>query len=226
MLGIFDSGVGGIAAYKEVRHALPKEDIIYLADRKNSPYGTKSKDVLIELVSRDIERLRRYGCKKILIACCTASATYKYLSKEDQKISLPIILPTAKAAVRGKRIAVIATRHTVKESAFSNALSELSPTSKIFEIEAGELVTLVEAGGRDGRISESQINTIENITKKIKATDPDTLILGCTHFSHLEKTFQELLSGVKIVSSAKEGAYALIREVTPEKEKGVSRYTE
>ncbi len=226
LLGIFDSGVGGLMSFRDVRKALPSEDIVYLADRKNAPYGTKEKDVLIKLVSNDIQRLREYGSDRILIACCTASAVYPYLSEDLKKISLPIITPTAMAASEGKRVAVIATRHTVKESAFAAALGSISPLSSVFEIEAGELVGLVEEGGRDGFLTEKQTETVKKTAKKIKATDPDTLILGCTHFSHLEKTFKKLLSNVRIISAAREGAAELVKSVKPGVERGVSRYTE
>ncbi len=226
MLGIFDSGAGGLIAYRDVRAALPHEDIVYLADRGNAPYGTKDKDELIRLVTNDIMRLRSYGCDKILIACCTASTVYPHIPRELWDGVIPIISPTALAARGGRRISVIATRHTVRDSAFSRALHEISDSCYVSEIEAGELVTLVEEGGRDGYLDINQKITVENIVKKIKAQDPDTLILGCTHFSHLEASFGEHLPNVRIVSSAREGAKALIRLVNPRRESGISRYTE
>ncbi len=226
MLGIFDSGVGGMLSFSEVRRALSRENIVYLADRKNAPYGTKTKEELISLVSRDIKRLRAYGCNKILIACCTASTVYPHLSSAERKISMPIILPVARAAASGKRISVIATRHTVAVSAFSHAISEISPDSEVFEAETGELVTLTEDGGRDGALTDKQMATVKNITEKIKANNPDTLILGCTHFCHLEKTFGELLPKVKIVSSAREGAMSLINTARQKSENGKICYTE
>ena len=85
MIGIFDSGVGGLNAFYEVRRGLPYADIAYLADRANAPYGTKPKDELISLVKNDIKRLRELGCRLILIACCTASTVYPELS-DDEKI--------------------------------------------------------------------------------------------------------------------------------------------
>ncbi len=213
-------------SFRDVRRVLSHENIVYLADRKNAPYGTKTKEELIRLVESDVKRLSEYGCERILIACCTASTVHPHLPKELREISIPIIAPTAKAASGRESIAVIATRHTVSSSAFAKALSDISPTSAAAEIEAGELVTLVESGGRDGHLSDDQIKTIKNIADRIKTHDPDTLILGCTHFSHLEKTFAELLPDLKIISSAREGAMALINEIRPKYESGISRYTE
>ena len=95
MIGIFDSGVGGFSAYRTVRRMLPRENILYLADRKNAPYGTKSKDEILSFTKNNIKRLSAMGAERILIACCTASSVYDLLSEEEKEISLPIIRPAA-----------------------------------------------------------------------------------------------------------------------------------
>ena len=226
MIGIFDSGKGGLNSYRVVREALPREDIVYLADRKNAPYGTRSEGELVELVERDIKRLIDLGCRKILIACCTASTVYPYLDDEARAIAVPIIAPAARAAVGG-RVAVIATERTVMSRAFFHAIKENSPGTEVFEIAAGELVSLVEEGGKDGRLTDCQRATVMRVRDKILAVRPDALILGCTHFSHLEASFAAELYGIKIVSAAKEGARELIRLALPEAlEGGRCRYTE
>ena len=118
MIGIFDSGVGGLNAYYELKRLLPDEDFIYLSDRKNAPYGTKSEDEIIALTRADIKRLKNAGARKILIACCTASSIHHKLDDEERQISLPIITPAAEIAAKSaKRILVIATEHTAKSSA-------------------------------------------------------------------------------------------------------------
>ena len=123
VIGVFDSGVGGLASARVLRSRLKAENIIYLADRKNAPYGTKSKEELISLVSNDILRLKNYGCRICLIACCTASSVYEHLDNELKKISLPIIEPAALLASRGRKIAVIATEHTVESSVFKQKIA-------------------------------------------------------------------------------------------------------
>ena len=226
MIGVFDSGVGGLASARVLRNRLKAEDIIYLADRKNAPYGTKSKEELISLVSKDILRLKSYGCRLCLIACCTASSVYQNLDNELQKISLPIIEPAALLAAKGRRITVIATEHTVSSSAFEQKIAHFSK-AEVAQICAQELVSLVESGERDGNLTEKGYKTVFNISQKIKSTRPDTLVLGCTHFSYLEKSLSALLPGVKIINSAKEGALALLSEIQAEKrERGACLYTE
>ena len=213
MIGIFDSGVGGFCAYREVRRILPRENILYLADTKNAPYGTKSEDEIIALTRADIKRLKNAGARKILIACCTASTIYEKLDDEERQISLPIIKPAAeKAAKVGKRIAVIATEHTARSSAFGRLIGRFGGES-VFEFAEQRLVSLVEGGCRDGRINEECKIELDRIKKKLLGLEADTLILGCTHFSHLEGEFQRRMPKINIISPAREGAFALIKEI-------------
>ena len=98
MIGIFDSGVGGLSALDEVRKIAPKADICFLADRNNAPYGTKTKEEVKKLAEANIEKLLSLGAEKILIACCTASTVYHELSDFHKSISVPIIEISAKRA--------------------------------------------------------------------------------------------------------------------------------
>lgn len=214
MIGIFDSGVGGICAYREVRRRLKREDIIYLADRKNAPYGTKTKDELVALTSQDIERLKELGARKILIACCTASSVHSLLPSELQEISLPIIAPAARAASTFGTVAVIATKHTVSSRAFGKEIAALSD-SRVFEFAHQELVALVEGGRKEACRGE-----LTRIKEEIYRVGAEALILGCTHFSHLEGELRELLPDINIISPAREGAVALTESLEYELPEG------
>ena len=212
MIGIFDSGVGGFCALREIRRLLPKEDIVYLADRKNAPYGTKTEDEIIALTKADIKRLREYPVSKILIACCTASSVYHLLNVEEREIALPIIRPAAEKVAEGKRIVVIATERTVASAVFSKEISAIS-NATVMEFPTQKLVSLVEVGCRDGRISTECEKELCRIAELTKMANADTLILGCTHFSHLEGELQKRCK-IKTVSPAREGAKALVRMIT------------
>ena len=212
MIGIFDSGVGGICAFRQVRRLMPRADIVYLADRKNAPYGTKTRDEIIALTKADIKRLKAFGADKILIACCTASSVYDLLSEEEKEISLPIIRPAAaKAAKEGKRIAVIATERTVLSGVFEKEIGTLTD-APIIQLAEQNLVALVEGGCRDGRINSECKGEIERISRITRGFGADILILGCTHFSHLEGELQKRC-GIKTVSPAREGARALVKMI-------------
>ena len=226
MIGIFDSGAGGLAAYREARRLLPMANIIYLADRKNAPYGIKSKDDIIRIVKNNIKRLSLMGAKKILIACGTASSVYPELSEFEQEISIPIIDPAAKeAALIGGRCAVIATNHTVSSHAFAGALAKISPSHKVLEIAAQILVSLVEAGARDGALLPREEEIIDRLASRISDFEADSLILGCTHFSHLEGEFRKRLRGVRIINPAKLGAKLLSIEYKKADGRGINIFT-
>lgn len=226
MIGVFDSGVGGLCAYREIRRLMPYEDAIYLADIKNAPYGTKSEEEIIALTRADIKRLSAYGARKILIACCTASTVWHRLDREEREISIPIITPTARiAAFSGERIAVIATRHTAESSAFSREIGKFS-RAKVYEFAEQRLVSLVEGGNRDGCVSPDCLAELSAISERIRAKRADVLILGCTHFSHLECELSRLLPEVKIISPARVGALEMARIINGgQKERGRMIYT-
>ena len=219
MIGVFDSGLGGLAAVKQIRLINPNISIAFFADYKNAPYGTKSERELRYLVKRDLKILKEYGACKILIACCTASTVYTSLSPDEQSISVPIISPTVRSAAklsRNGKIGVIATQRTVKSGVFPTLLSEYSIITEQFE--AQKLVALIENGASDESLTKSELDTIREILSPIKKSELDTLILGCTHFDWLYRTIAELLPKTTIVSSPREAAIEMMRGF--EKEKG------
>ncbi len=215
MIGIFDSGVGGICAYRQVRKMLPYEDLIYLADRKNAPYGTKSEDEIVALTKNNIRRLKNMGVRAILIACCSASSLHYRLTDEERAISAPIITPAAEEAARvGRKITVIATEHTARSQAFSREIAKLS-NAVVTEMAEQRLVALVERGNRDGHIDVECEKYLTDLAKRVRMAESDTLILGCTHFSHLEHEIGRLLPEVKIISPARVGAIQIVKKIDP-----------
>ncbi|MBO5100974.1 MAG: aspartate/glutamate racemase family protein [Clostridia bacterium] len=210
MIGIFDSGVGGLTAYRELARLLPRADILYLADRKNAPYGTKEKDELISLVRRDIQRLRALGAEKILVACCTASTVCSFIPREEALGVIPIILPTARiSAARSEKIAVIATKYTVNSQEFTKQIRSLNERASVTEIEAGRLVSLVESGARDGRLDRAAEEYLDALAEKIAKAGADTLIFGCTHFTHVEGELKSRLPHISTLHPSRIGAAAL-----------------
>lgn len=196
MIGVLDSGRGGLVAYKELRRLMPRVDITYLADRKNAPYGNKRPDEILRLTECGIRRLREVGCEMILIACCTASSLHDLLPEELRNISIPIITPTARLCRDSRSVLVIATEHTVKSGAFSREIKRFSDAN-VREIPMQPLVSLIEWGND----TKGAVNEIVEMCDGY-----DTLILGCTHFSHLYDDLRARLPEVKILSPAHIGA--------------------
>jgi glutamate racemase len=212
MIGVFDSGVGGLCALKELRHILPREELVYLADRKNAPYGTKCRDELIRLCEADIARLIAFGAERVLIACCTASTVYPYLKEEYRRISTPIISPAAAVAAKLSRVAVIGTEATVRSGAFGVEIGRLGNT-RVYEFAHQELVECVESGCRDGRTDEKCRSCLREVARQVESCGAEGLILGCTHFSHLSGELSRLLPDVRLISPATEGARALCASI-------------
>ena len=129
MIGIFDSGRGGVAVARELLSLCPECDVLLLADRKNLPYGTKSDRELIPIVKENLKRLCSFGADAMLIGCCTASSIYTRYLEPSLRV-IPIIDPTARRAaeVTDGKICVIATRSTVLSHAFKNALEPVKRT--------------------------------------------------------------------------------------------------
>jgi len=221
VIGVFDSGVGGLTALYELRRLLPRVNLTYLADRENAPYGTKSAEEILRFSKNNISRLRSLGAEKILIACCTAGTLYPYLSPEEQEISVPIIKPASRAALaatKNKRVAVIATRATVRSRAFALALEEHADC-KILQCDAQELVSLVESGTRDSRpLTKYEESILAEATAPVLSFGADTLILGCTHFPHLMGHIARLLPGVTLINPSLEGALEIAKYSFPDED--------
>ena len=213
MIGVFDSGSGGIAALKELRKLRKSENVVFLADRDHAPYGTRSRESILALAEENITRLVRLGARRVLMAGCTASTVHSELPDRVQEISVPIIAPTASFAREHSasgRIAVIATEATVRSHAFKRALVGCEVT----ELAAQRLVGEVEGGARDGNISAELGAYLDGLLLPAVRFRADALILGCTHFPHLEGEIRrslERLTNEKIltVSSALCGALAM-----------------
>ena len=217
MIGVFDSGSGGLTAISEIRKLAPNADICFFADRKNAPYGTKTKGELIRLVKTDIKILERCKVDKILMACCTASTVYPCLPKNMRRIAVPIIEPTAREAARvtkSGKVGVIATDATVASGAFTSELGRYKSVLSVREIRAQKLVALIEGGVTDSTITKSGRRELLRILSPLFEEDIDTLILGCTHFPHLEEEIARCFPSLKIVNPSREGAKKILENVS------------
>ena len=213
MIGVFDSGEGGLAAVDEIKRLCPECDIVFHKDKENAPYGTKTISEIVKLVKQDIKILTETGADKILIACCTASTVYPLLSKREKEICLPIITPVAKLSVKAtktKRIGIISTNATARSGAFERAIEDIDPTVKTKSIPRSELVALVEGGARDGKCTAHDVMKIKRLTEELTGFNPDTLILGCTHFSRISGIIGRIFEGAAIIDSAKIGARLIL----------------
>ncbi len=217
MTGIFDSGVGGLNTLFALRRAYPKMDIALYMDKKNAPFGNKTKAELIRIVNDGILKLKDMGAARVLLGCCTASTVYELLPYGTRKYALPIIEPTARAAAEAtgnKRIALLATERTVRSGAFLRAVRAIYADARLLSLSAGELVSFIEAGASDAYVPRELWERLLIYKERIEDFSADTLILGCTHFPSLYYTFKHLLPSVNVISSAEAGALSVENEET------------
>ncbi|MBJ8031821.1 glutamate racemase [Bacillus cereus group sp. N21] len=211
IIGVLDSGVGGLTVAKEIMRQLPKESIYYIGDNKRCPYGPRSIEEVKIFTYEMVCFLKQFPLKALVIACNTASAAALQSLKEELTIPvIGVIHPGARAAIKvtkyGK-IGVIGTLGTIKSNMYADALKELHTNIKVHSLACPTLATVVENRLDDNVYVEIQVKqALSPLTKE----DIDTLILGCTHYPHLESYIKkELGENISIISSAEETAIEL-----------------
>lgn len=192
-IGIFDSGVGGLTVLSEIKNQLPNENLIYLGDTKNFPYGSKTKEKIIEFSIKNAKKLIQYGAKVIVIACGTA--TSQAIDVLQEKFSVPIIgiiEPTIKYIEKQKldKIGVIATEGTIRSGAWENLLKTKIKNIKVVSKACPMLATIAEEGRATSEEGRCAIKEYMEIFKKNKI---DKIILGCTHYPIYENLIREEL---------------------------------
>jgi glutamate racemase len=216
-IGIFDSGVGGLTVVRAVRHALPREELVYLGDTARVPYGSKSAETVLRYSRNATRFLLGEGVKLILVACNTASAyALDALAAELEVPVLGAVEPGARAAVaatRSGRIGVIGTLGTVRSGAYPRAIEKMGGRGLSVTAHACPLfVPLAEEGWVDDAIAEA---VARRYLGELRAEAPelDVLVLGCTHYPLLrpllERVARELFGHeVVLVDSAEAMAVA------------------
>ena len=214
MIGVFDSGYGGLTILNEIRKVLPEYNYLYLGDNARAPYGTRSFDVIYEYTLQAVNYLHQQGCNLIILACNTASA--KALRTIQQRNINPdtlrvlgVIRPTVEAVPAHtctKHIGVLATPGTVASDSYVIELLKQDPTLTITQQACPMWVPLIESGEH---LNAGADYFVEKYLTQLLTHDPliDTLILGCTHYPLLQPKIERFLAGIdrpiSIVSQGK-----------------------
>ncbi len=203
-LGIFDSGLGGLTVAKEILHELPNESLLYFGDTARLPYGNKSPETVKRYSLEIAHFLKEKGVKALVIACNTASAfSVDLLQSELSLPTIGVIEPGARAALqcsKTERIAVLATKSTVKSGAYTKTLQSLSPHVEVTEVACPLLVPLIEERYADTIPGRAILDEYLN---QVDFSKVDTLLLGCTHYPLVQTLIRATLPPhVQIVNSA------------------------
>ena len=200
MIGVFDSGYGGLTILSKIRQLLPEYDYLYLGDNARAPYGTRSFDVIYEYTLQAVNYLHEQGCNLIILACNTASAKalrtiqQRDINPEELRV-LGVIRPTVEVIperTKNKHIGVLATPGTVASESYVIELLKQDPTLVVTQQACPMWVPLIEAGEH---LSEGADYFVEKYLTELLTRDPliDTIILGCTHYPLLQPKIEAFL---------------------------------
>ncbi|MFC1663028.1 glutamate racemase [Patescibacteria group bacterium] len=206
MIGVFDSGIGGLTVVKEIFQQLPDYPVIYFGDTARTPYGTKSEKTIKQYALEDANFLLRQGASMIVIACNTASAVAAEFLKKELKVPVfEVISPAVLAAERltqNKKIGVIGTRATINSHIYKHELRKRDKDHEVYSQAAPLLVPLVEENWL--KRSESMM-ILKRYLLPLKQKNIDTLILGCTHYPLLHDAIARKIGyAVSLVDPASE----------------------
>src|SRR5580704_16100197 len=194
-VGVFDSGVGGVAVLREIRAALPFDDLIYVADSQHVPYGAKSPEVILarsSAIARFLAQARR--CAVVVIACNTAT-TYALDALRRDWPTVPIvgIEPAVKPAARATRngvVGILATAATLAGARVTTLIERNAAGVEVLTQPCPGLVEQVEAADLDG---PATVELLRQYTDPLIARGADAIVLGCTHFTFLRAALQRLV---------------------------------
>ncbi len=199
LIGVFDSGVGGLSVLKALHQQLPHHDLLYVADSGHAPYGERSDEFITERTHRVASHLLAQGASLLVLACNTATAVAA-ASLRQRWPDLPIVAvePGIKPAVtvtRNGRIGVMATPATLRSDKFKRLLSAHGAGIEVHLQPCPGLAGLIEHGNGE---DEKLLALIAQFSMPLKQAGVDTVVLGCTHYPFVSTQIQ-LAFGAEVV---------------------------
>jgi glutamate racemase len=209
MIGVFDSGYGGLTVLREITALLPDYSYVYYGDNAHAPYGPKSDEEILGLTKKGVEVLFHKGCDVVILGCNTASASalrklqQKWLpvAYPDKKL-LGIIVPTVEAMGEGahKTIGVLATAHTVATGVYEVEANKRSMGTKVVQIACNNLAGMIEQYGADNdEVKKEASACVQNLLADANG-EFDAVLLGCTHYDFIADFIQQQLpEGIDLI---------------------------
>ena len=203
-IGLFDSGIGGLSIYNEIKNSMPNESTIYIADNLNAPYGKKAESEIIQLSIKNTQKLVDLRCKLIIVACNTATTNAIEVLRKKFNIPIVGIEPAIKPAMletKSNNIGVLATEKTLSSNLFLQTSDRFSKGINIHEQIGFDLVKIIEENGIN---EELLIPKLREYIEPMLEKNIDHLVLGCTHYYYLMCLLKKILpNGVKILDSSR-----------------------
>lgn len=206
MIGIFDSGYGGLTILRGLVDALPQYDYCYLADNARVPYGSRSAEEIFQFTLQGVEELFRRGCPLVILACNTSSANaLRRIQQEVLPVKYPdrrvlgILVPTVERFGE-ETVGILATEATVRSLAYVREAAERAPEAHVLQQACPDLVPLIESGAEEAEIYP----VLQVYLDALFVQGPiDTVLLGCTHYALIAPFVAELLPvGVRLLEQS------------------------
>lgn len=192
MIGIFDSGIGGLSVFREIRKLLPEQGYIYYSDRAHCPYGEKSKEYIIDRARSITRKLMGMGVEIVVVACNTATAAAISTLRKEFPIKFigmePAIKPAAALTKTGV-VGVLATAGTLKAEKYLDTREKWAQSITVVEHIGEGFVELVEKGQTSGAEAET---IVKRSLAPLLDAGADTIVLGCTHYPFLADTIKKV----------------------------------
>jgi len=215
MIGVFDSGHGGLTVLRALTARLPDRGFVYLADHAHAPYGDRDADAVYALTLKNVARLFDMDCRLVILACNTAAAvalrrmqrTWLADAWPGRRV-LGVLVPVVEAIVRQpwdvaqpqtgpgapqETVAIFATRRTVESRAYVGEILKRAPDVLIIQQACPGLVDAIEAGAPQDAIHDRVAGFVAELLEGMQGVLPDVAVLGCTHYGLVAKAFRSLL---------------------------------
>jgi glutamate racemase len=188
MLGLFDSGLGGLTVLRRVRDRLPRTDLLFFADQLHLPYGDREPGDLEALLRHNLAWFDGRGVEAVVMACNTSCAIGQTRGWPASRATVFDLIEAAAIAVERAgyaRVGIVATAATARSGAYGRAIRSRSPRTHVAEVAAPELVPLVESGETESARARDAVAR----ARAALPADLDAVVFGCTHFPLLEAHF-------------------------------------
>ncbi|MBQ5924126.1 MAG: glutamate racemase [Alistipes sp.] len=203
-IGVYDSGFGGLSVWRELRRMLPNESLIYLGDGKNCPYGGRSREEITAFATEAVERLVTEGVKMVVVGCNTATtAAVAHLRERWSDMPIVGLEPAVKPAClssRTRRIAVLATEHSLQSEMFLATALRYAGDVEVVKVVGEGFVELVERGAEHSAEAEA---AVRKVVEPLLGMDIDKIVLGCTHYPFLRPLIEGVIGdrGIAVIDS-------------------------
>ncbi len=205
-IGVFDSGVGGLTVFKQIKKFLKDESVVYLGDTKHLPYGDKSKEAIIRFSVENAKFLVKHDVKAIVVACNSASSVAVETLREMFKIPIiDVIEPTVECISKNppSSVLIIGTIRTISSGVFAKKVSSISKDIRVFGKACPLFVPFVEEGAfidKSTYLYKSLQSAIAYYLEEFKGS-VNSIVLGCTHYPLIKSEILDFMGDVNLIDS-------------------------